>query len=152
MTRIELNTEIKGTLQEVFDLSRSIDFHVKSAAKSKEKAIEGVTSGLINLNETVRWRGRHFGLYLTHTSKIIEMVKNESFTDVMTQGHFTYFIHQHIFKQTAAGVNMIDKLQYKVPYGPLGWIIDRLFIKRHLHNFLLERNQQIKHQIENSNS
>ena len=53
MTTINLITKIKAPLQTVFDVSRNIDIHQQSASKSKEKAIAGVTSGLINFNETV---------------------------------------------------------------------------------------------------
>lgn len=149
MTQIQLKTAIKGSKKEVFDLSRNIDFHVDSAVSSNEKAIEGVTTGLINLGESVRWRGKHFGLFLAHTSKIVEMHKYDSFTDVMTHGHFKYFVHQHLFEQCENQVLMTDILKYRVPFGPLGWLLDRLFIKQHLHKFLLKRNAQIKQSIEN---
>ncbi|MEP2935820.1 MAG: SRPBCC family protein [Gilvibacter sp.] len=150
MTQIELKTVITGLVEDVFETSRSIDFHVQSAAKTQEKAIAGVTSGPIGLGQSVTWRGKHFGLFLTHTSKIVEMVKNQSFTDVMTQGHFTYFVHQHRFRQEGIKVIMYDKLQYKVPYGFLGRVIDSLFIKPHLSNFITERNNHIKSYIEKS--
>lgn len=148
MTKIELTTSIKASVAQVFELSRSIDFHVQSATRTKEKAIKGVTTGPIGLGQSVTWRGKHFGLFLTHTSKIVQMVKNHSFTDVMTQGHFTYFVHQHTFLQDKTNVTMLDKLQYKVPYGLLGRIFDRLFLKRHLERFLKDRNTQIKQYCE----
>ena len=53
MTTIYLETEIKAPLHQVFDLARSIDFHIISAKKTKEKVIAGRTSGLIELSETV---------------------------------------------------------------------------------------------------
>ena len=51
MPKIELKTEINSTLEICFDLSRSIDLHKISTAKTNEEAIEGTTSGLINLNK-----------------------------------------------------------------------------------------------------
>ena len=53
MTTINLTTKIKATKQIVFDASRNIDVHQQSASKTREVAIDGITSGLINLNETV---------------------------------------------------------------------------------------------------
>lgn len=73
MTTIHLSTKIKASKQVIFDLSRNIDIHKLSTAKSNETAIDGVTSGLINVNETVTWRGKHFGFYLTHKSIISAM-------------------------------------------------------------------------------
>ncbi len=150
MTQIELHTVIKAPQQTVFDLSRSIDFHCQSASRTHEKAIAGVTSGLIKKGESVTWRGKHFGFYLKHSSKIIEMTPPVSFTDVMTQGHFTYFVHQHLFRKTTGGVEMVDKLQYKVPHGWLGKLFDKWILKKHLTRFLEHRNKQIKRASENT--
>ncbi|WP_435579191.1 SRPBCC family protein [Gilvibacter sp.] len=149
MTKIELTTEIKGSIDTVFDLSRDISFHMESASHTGEKAIEGVTSGLINLNETVRWRGKHFGLWLTHTSKIVKMEKPHCFVDLMIHGHFTYFVHKHEFEQRGDRVIMKDELLYKVPYGWFGKLFNKLMLKNHLRRFLKHRNAQIKNRIEN---
>ncbi|MFV9484923.1 hypothetical protein ACNI3T_13830 [Christiangramia sp. ASW11-125] len=53
MPRIKLLTHIKANKELVFNLSRSIDLHKISVAKTKEEAIAGVTSGLIGPNESV---------------------------------------------------------------------------------------------------
>ena len=73
MTQIKIRTQIKAPIQTVFDIFRDIDFHQKSASTTNEIAIDGVTSGLINYNQTVTWRGKHFGFYLTHKSRITAM-------------------------------------------------------------------------------
>lgn len=70
MPRIELRTKIKADKQIVFDLSRSIDLHKTSTEQTNETAISGKTSGLIELNETVTWRAKHFGFYQNLTSNI----------------------------------------------------------------------------------
>ena len=57
----------------VFDLSRSIDFHMESASKTQERAIEGKTCGLIELGETVTWEAVHFGVKQQLTTKITAM-------------------------------------------------------------------------------
>lgn len=59
--------------EELFDLSRSIDAHKESAAKSREEAVAGVTTGLFSLGEEVTWRAWHFGVPLRMTSRITEM-------------------------------------------------------------------------------
>lgn len=149
MTRIELNTIIKGSIERVFDLSRSIDFHMESASQTQEKAKAGVTSGLIGLNQTVSWRGKHFGFWLEHTSKIVVLEAPFRFVDLMIKGHFTYFVHKHEFAEKGNTVLMKDELLYKVPYGVMGKLFDRLLLKRHLTKFLKHRNCQIKVAIEN---
>ena len=152
MTTITLITKIKATKQIVFDVSRDIDIHQQSASKSKEVAIAGITSGLINLNETVTWRGKHFGFYLTHKSRITAMDFYDYFVDEMEEGKFKSFKHQHFFEEVNGVTTMTDQLQYKTPFGVFGNLFDFLFLKRHLTTFLLERNKVLKKVCETKSS
>ena len=148
MTTIELHTKIKAPIEDVFDLSRSIDFHMKSASGTKEQAIGGRTSGLIGYGETVTWRGKHFGVFLKHTSKIVDYEYPLKFTDVMIEGHFKYFGHRHYFRSEGNYTHMIDQLSYRVPYGLAGKAFNWLFLNSHLTNFLKRRNAAIKKELE----
>ncbi|HEX8014279.1 MAG TPA: SRPBCC family protein [Flavobacterium sp.] len=149
MTTIHLLTKINAPLKIVFEVSRNIDIHQQSAAPSKEKAIDGVTSGLINLNETVTWRGKHFGFYLTHKSRITAMNFYDYFVDEMEEGKFKTFKHEHFFEEKNGVTIMTDKLQYETPFGIIGKLFDTLLLKNHLIHFLLERNKTLKKIAEN---
>ncbi|MBB1192265.1 cell division protein [Flavobacterium sp. SOK18b] len=144
MTTIQLTTRINAPIELIFDLSRNIDVHQQSTAKSNETAIDGVTSGLINLNETVTWRGKHFGVYLKHKSLISAMEIPTYFVDEMLEGKFKSFKHQHTFIQKKGFVIMEDKIQYETPYGIFGKLFDLLLLKNHLSSFISERNSFIK--------
>lgn len=144
MTTINLTTKIKAPKQIVFDASRNINIHQKSASKTSEKAISGVTSGLINLNETVTWRGKHFGFYLTHKSRITAMNFHNYFVDEMEKGKFKYFKHEHLFEEKNGITIMKDKLEYETPFGIFGELFDILFLEKHMTQFLLERNKTLK--------
>jgi len=150
MTTINLTTKIKASKKTVFDASRNIDIHQQSASKSNEKAIAGVTSGLINLNETVTWKGKHFSFYLTHKSRITTMNLHDYFVDEMERGKFKSFKHEHFFEEENGFTIMKDKLQYETPFGILGELFDILFLEKHLTNFLLERNKILKEVSEKS--
>ena len=151
MTTIYLETKIKAPKKIVFDASRDIDIHQKSASKTSEKAIAGITSGLINLNETVTWRGKHFGFYLTHKSRITAMNFYGYFVDEMEKGKFKYFKHEHFFEEQNGITIMKDKLQYETPFGIFGELFDILFLEKHLTQFLLERNKTLKEVSEKFN-
>ncbi|MET3028279.1 SRPBCC family protein [Flavobacterium sp. UW10123] len=148
MTTINLITKINAPKQIVFDTSRNIEIHQQSANPSKEKAIAGVTSGLINLNETVTWRGKHFGFYLTHKSRISAMNLYDYFVDEIEKGKFKLFKHEHFFEEENETTIMKDKLQYETPFGIFGKLFDILFLEKHLTNFLLERNKILKEVVE----
>jgi ligand-binding SRPBCC domain-containing protein len=144
MTTIELTTEINAAIQIVFDHSRNIDIHQQSTSQSKETAVAGTTSGLINKGETVTWRGKHFGLFLQHQSIISEMKLYSYFVDEQIKGHFKTFKHQHFFEEVAGQTVMKDLMTYETPFGIFGKVFDRFFLKKHLNNFLLERNSYLK--------
>lgn len=144
MTEIILTTSISAPIQKVFNCSRDIDFHTKSAAQTKETAIAGVTSGLIGYLEQVTWRGKHFGIWFTHTSKITAFKNPVYFVDEMVKGRFKRFKHEHYFSQEAAATTMKDVITYEIPYGLVGEIFNQLVLKKHLINFLMLRNQYIK--------
>lgn len=144
MTTIHLTTKIKASKQIVFDNSRDINLHMQSVSKTKEVAIADVTTGLINYRETVTWRGKHFGFYLTHKSRITAMNFCDYFVDEMESGKFKSFKHEHFYKEENGQTVMTDKLQYETPFGVLGKLFDDLFLKKHLIQFLLERNKTLK--------
>jgi len=67
MTRIVLLTSIAAPIERCFDLARSIDLHMASTNWSGERAIAGVTSGLIGAGQEVTPPLRiHFDTYQPH--------------------------------------------------------------------------------------
>jgi ligand-binding SRPBCC domain-containing protein len=149
MTTIIITTKIKSPIETVFDTTRNIDIHQLSAIQSNEKAIDGKTSGLIELNETVTWSGKHFGLNLMHKSKITQFKFPTFFVDEMEEGHFKSFKHEHFFQTEKDYTVMIDRLDYETPYGFLGIIFDKIILKKYLTNFIKTRNEILKNLAEN---
>ena len=144
MTTIHLITKINAPIKTVFDLNRNIDIHKLSTSKSNETAIAGVTSGLININETVTWRGKHFGVYLKHKSIISAMEIPNHFVDEMLEGRFKSFKHTHTFTEENEMTIMKDEIQYETPFGIFGKIFDKFLLKNHLTKFIKERNNYLK--------
>jgi hypothetical protein len=58
MPLIRLETVIRAPIERCFDLSRTIDLHMRSTEETQEIAVAGVTTGLIGLGEEVTWE-RH---------------------------------------------------------------------------------------------
>ncbi len=148
MSKIHLTTFIAAPIERVFNLSRSITLHKISTAHTNEKAIAGVTSGLINKDETVTWKAKHLFKTRQHTSKITDMQSPDSFTDEMINGDFKNFKHQHHFKQIDNGTIMIDIVDFESPYGSLGKFFNAVYLKKYIEKFLIKRNDIIKHYAE----
>ncbi|GAB3002382.1 hypothetical protein GCM10027284_20170 [Cyclobacterium sediminis] len=144
MPLIEIETYIQADIEIVFDLSRSVDLHKISTEHTNEKAISGRTRGLMELNESVTWKAKHFGVYQVLTSKISDFERPNYFLDYQEKGIFKYFKHHHYFDQTSTETKMVDKFDYESPFGILGNLADRLLIKKYMTNFLIKRNSVIK--------
>lgn len=144
MPVITLTTEIAASVETVFDLSRSIDLHVESTSQTKEKAVAGRTSGLIELGETVTWEATHFFLRQRLTVCIKQFDRPRHFRDSMVSGAFLRFDHDHHFESCDIGTAMTDVFDFTSPLGPLGHLANWLFVTRHMRNLLASRNQLIK--------
>jgi ligand-binding SRPBCC domain-containing protein len=144
MPLIEVQTEINSTIEICFDLSRSIDLHKISTAKTNETAIEGVTKGLIGFNQFVTWRARHFGIKQKLTTKITAYDRPFHFRDEQIKGVFKKIKHDHYFEVNNDKVLMTDKFLFESPFGILGDIFNKLILTKYLKAFLIERNQIIK--------
>lgn len=144
MSIIKLTTHIKAPLENCFNLSRSIDVHLQSMQAHRERAVAGITSGLMQLNETVTWKARHFGILFTMQVKLTELQFPAFFADQMVSGPFKMMRHYHYFKPEAGGTVMTDEFVFRSPLGWLGRAVSKLILKPYLKKLLLQRNQTIK--------
>jgi ligand-binding SRPBCC domain-containing protein len=141
---IKLTTRIEAPAMRCFLLSLNVDLHMDSTARTRERAVAGVTHGLIGHGESVTWEGRHFGFILRHTSRIVEYEAPGFFRDVMTKGVFRSFVHDHYFEEAAGGTVMQDELEFAAPLNFLGTLAEKLVLRDYLVEFLAERNALIK--------
>lgn len=148
MPKIVLETLINASIDICFDLSRSIDLHKISTAKTQEIATEGVTSGLISLNEFVTWEATHFGIRQQLTTKITAYKKPTHFKDEQVKGIFKFIIHDHYFEMKDNKTIMKDVFYFQSPFGFIGKIFDKLILKNYLTKFLIQRNNMIKQYAE----
>lgn len=150
MPVIHLTTFVGAPIERVFDLSRSITLHAKSMEASGEKAIDGVTSGLINLNETVTWQAKHFLKQRILKSRISAMTFPTFFEDEMIEGDFKSIRHEHHFKPIANGTIMIDLFHFETPYGKFGELVNTIILTRYMKKLLVSRNQIVKQYAEST--
>ncbi len=143
MPKIHLTTFIPAPVERVFDLSRNISLHKISMKHTREEAIAGVTSGLINKGETVTWRAKHFFKTRIFTSRITEMVPPEKFTDKMVVGDFRSFEHEHYFKSADNGTIVIDIINFESPYGILGKLFNSFYLTKYIEKLISQRNNII---------
>jgi ligand-binding SRPBCC domain-containing protein len=120
MVRLEITTVIAAPIQRCFDLSRSIDLQVDSAHGTGERAVAGVTGGLIGMGQEVTWKARQFGFDVRHTSRITAFDSPFYFQDLMQRGVFKSYCHDHHFEVRKSGTTMLDVVEFEAPLGLLG--------------------------------
>lgn len=149
MALIELELFVAAPPARCFDLSLSIDLHMRSSAATGERAVGGVTSGLIGLGQEVTWRARHFGVWQHLTTRITGWERPRWFRDEMVRGAFARFHHDHWFDAVGGGTLIRETFDYAAPLGPLGRIAESVFLTRYMTAFLDERARVIKEVAEN---
>ena len=148
MPVIRLSISIAAPPERVFDLARSIDAHQQSAEGTQERAVAGVTQGLIGMGDEVTWEARHFGIKQRLTVRITGFERPLRFQDVMVSGAFKSMKHDHEFVAQPPGTLMEDRFEFESPFGILGGMVDRLFLCGYMRRFLMRRNQALKNMAE----
>ena len=73
-----------------------------------------------------------FGLRF-HWRTLIESFEPElGFVDVQTKGPYRSWRHSHTFSDAPGGTLVRDRVEYEVPFGPLGELVRRLFVARQI--------------------
>ena len=150
MAVIELSTVIRAPRERVFDLARSIDAHQDSTGGTDERAVAGVTKGLIGLNEEVTWEARHFGVRQRLTVRVTAFDRPTHFRDIMIAGAFKSMAHDHTFADHPEGTVMSDRFEFTSPLGILGAMVDRLFLAAYMRRFIVSRNDVLKQLAESA--
>ena len=135
---------IKASVGICFDLARNVDIHTQTTSKTKERAVDGVTKGLLQRGDTVTWEAIHFGIKQRLTAKVTLMEPPHKFVDVMVKGAFQSFTHTHQFLEADGGTIMIDQFQYQSPLGLIGVAADKLFLERYMREFIISRAKELK--------
>jgi ligand-binding SRPBCC domain-containing protein len=148
MPVLELTTIIRAPIEICFDLARSIDLHQTSMVNSRERAIGGVTSGLIGNQQEVTWEATHFGFKQQLTSRITDFDYPRYFRDEMVKGAFKMIKHDHSFEAIHGATHMYDRFEYESPGGMIGKAVNKLILTSYLKNLIIKRNTIIKEYAE----
>jgi ligand-binding SRPBCC domain-containing protein len=150
MPTLDLETYIAAPTEVCFDLSLDVGLHTASTFPSSERAIAGVTSGVMRLGDEVTWEARHFRIPWHMTSRIVEHDRPQRFVDEMQRGPFGRWRHGHLFESINDGTRMRDRIHFASPLGPLGWVVDTLVLRTYMTRLIERRNTHLKRVAEMS--
>lgn len=143
-----LERVIRCTPQAAFELSLDPGMHVRSMAAHGERMLAGPPGEQFEEGDTVTWQARHFGFRFRLTSVVFDIDPPNRFCDRQIRGPFARFHHEHVFAEHPLGTHMRDTIDFRSPFGPLGALVDRLVMTRHLRRVITERNDALSAELE----
>lgn len=88
---------------------------------------------------TISW----LGLPMTWESLIARYQPNACFADEMLRGPYKSWYHTHTFERVRQGVRLGDRVEYRLPLGPLGALAHALIVRRQLEAIFDYRAQRV---------
>lgn len=85
------------------------------------------------------------GVKMNWVTEITHIEEGRYFIDEQRFGPYAFWHHQHHFESIDGGVKMTDILHYKVPYGPLGTLVDWMLVApkiEHIFNYRFQAVEQ----------
>lgn len=80
---------------------------------------------------------------LKWVTEITHVRELEYFVDEQRFGPYALWHHKHFLREVTGGVEMIDIVHYKLPFGFLGRLAHALFVKKQLQNIFDYRQAKI---------
>jgi len=142
-----LTEQILAPPEVCFGLSLDVGLHTRSTG-AREEIIGGVRSGQMALGDEVTWKAWHFGIAFRMTSRIVEYEKPRRFVDEQTRGPFARWRHEHRFEDSDGFTLMTDIVDYRSPLGPIGSVVDRIWLERYMVELLQRRNDYLREAAE----
>lgn len=66
-----------------------------------------------------------------------------TFTDEQLKGPYKLWRHQHTFKTIDGGVEMDDFIEYEIPFGALGDLMNKLLIRKKIESIFQYREKKL---------
>ncbi|MBO6515789.1 MAG: SRPBCC family protein [Bacteroidia bacterium] len=85
-----------------------------------------------------------FPLSLTWRARFPKVVKHHYFIDEQIKGPFKSWQHKHTITSDENGVRMMDEIVYEPPFGIIGAIANKLFIRKQLQAIFDHRTDVLK--------
>lgn len=85
-----------------------------------------------------------FGIKTKWVTEITHMVDGEYFVDEQRFGPYALWHHKHFIKEISDGIEMEDIIDYKVPFGILGELLQPILIKPKLEEIFNYRTKKLE--------
>lgn len=83
------------------------------------------------------------GVRVRWLTQITHVEPGRRFIDEQRSGPYHIWIHEHRFDPLPNGVRMFDQITYALPFGPLGGLVHRLYVRRRLEKIFDYRHDKV---------
>lgn len=129
---LEREQEIPAAAAEVFSFFSDPGNLARLTPPGMRFRILGPPSGALEAGSRLEYRIRWTFLRLRWVTRITRWTPDSEFEDVQEEGPYRVWIHTHRFEPTARGALMRDRVEYELPFGPVGRLAHRLLVRRQL--------------------
>ena len=83
------------------------------------------------------------GIKINWVTEITQVKDKEFFIDEQRFGPYSFWHHKHFLKEVENGILIEDVIHYKIPLGPIGILLNFLFINSKLNSIFKYRKQEL---------
>jgi ligand-binding SRPBCC domain-containing protein len=141
---LERTTQIPGDLGSVFEFFEDPRNLKEITPPWLSFRVVSASDDVMRQGTRIRYKIRWLGIGMPWESLIAEYEKNVRFADEMLRGPYKSWYHVHLFKAASGGVEMFDRVDYELPFGPLGSLAHGLMVRRQLKAIFDYRERRIK--------
>lgn len=83
------------------------------------------------------------GFKMHWVTEITHVKDKEYFVDEQRYGPYAFWHHKHFLTEVPGGVEMTDVLHYKIPFGFIGRLVNRVFVRKKVQEIFDFRFQKL---------
>lgn len=138
---LETRQELSISIEEAWDFFSSPKNLVKITPEHMEfKITSGDLTKMYEGQMITYSVGLLPGVRSSWVTEITHVDEPNMFVDEQRFGPYSMWHHEHTFESLDnGGVLMKDKVSYKIPFGPLGILVEKLIIRNQLRNIFTYR-------------
>ena len=84
-----------------------------------------------------------FGIRMNWVTEITNVKEESYFVDEQRFGPYSFWHHKHFIKEIDNGILMDDIIHYKIPFGFIGIILNKVYIKNKLSKIFKYRESKL---------